>query len=150
MAARKQMVVQALAEAIKREAGNPIFWTQALRLLYDELDRKSIVYDFDPATLLLEGIAHYVAAGASAPVGLPAIGQSLYVVDEQSGDGGVEWITGSANPVIRDELARGVYFDQSLSVPKDNADPYAPDLIAHYWPSVRRLVRQRLTSPSPQ
>ena len=43
------------------------------------------------------------------------------------------------------ELKQGVYdADKYLSVPTGKADPYAPDLIANYWTSVRQLVRSRL------
>ena len=44
-------------------------------------------------------------------------------------------------------VENGVYVDQSFSIPKDGADPYAPDLVAHYWTSVRELVKQRLAMP---
>jgi len=72
------------------------------------------------------------------------MGQSVYVVDYLSGDGGVEWVTGSLNPIMQNDLAHGVYTEKSFSVPKGSADPYASDLVGHYWTSVRDLVRQRL------
>ena len=44
------------------------------------------------------------------------------------------------------DLANGVYaMDNSFSVPKSEADPYATDLVAQYWGSVRALIRERLS-----
>ncbi|MEP7200871.1 MAG: LCP family protein, partial [Chloroflexota bacterium] len=137
---RKQIIVKAMAEAAKREAVNPLFWTKAFGFLRGELDRRAIVYDFDPSELLAQSLQQTMARGTQVALTLPTIGASVYVVDEQSGDGGVEWITGSANPIIQQELANGVYADYSMSVPKGDADPYALDLVANYWPAVRALV----------
>lgn len=145
LAVRKQIVIKAMLERVRKESANPIFWTKALTFLHDELERKTIVYDFDPTTLLLRSIQRYVANLANGTITLPSMGTSLYVVDQRSGDGGVEWVTGSQNPIMQRDVENGVYArDLAFSVPKGSADPYASDLIAQYWTAVRELVRRKL------
>jgi hypothetical protein len=146
LAVRKQLVVQALAEATRRGAANPVFWTKALAFVQRALVRKMLAYDFDPLEMVRTSIQPSVARGLVGRITLPSFGGSTYVVDERSGDGGVEWVTGSVNAIIRQELANGLYVDRSFSVPKNGADPYAADLVAGYWPSVRELVRLRLST----
>ncbi len=142
---RKQIVIQSMLKAARRNADSPAFWTSALAFAQRESERGSIGYDFDAPALVLDGLQRLVLAGAGATA-LPAMGQSIYIVDERSGDGGVEWVTGSQNPIMQRDLADGVYAGgNSFSVPKGDADPYAPDLVNHYWGSVRELIKQRLT-----
>jgi cell envelope-related transcriptional attenuator-like protein len=141
---RKQIVVKALLDATKHNAANPVFWASAARFVRSQIDRKQVVFDFDPSDLILRSIGSAVSSSFKGDLRLPTMGQSVYVVDDRSGDGGVEWVTGSTNPIVSDDLRNGVYHDVSFSIPKDGANPYAPDLVAHYWPSVRALVKQRL------
>ncbi len=150
---RKQIVVKALVQATQREVLNPLFWTRVLRFMHNEVARHSIGYDFDVPALVFAAAQKFAALGTFLPISeqargnmiLPRMGQSLYVVDYLSGDGGVEWVTGSLNPLMQHDVASGVYAaDQSFSVPKGDADPYADDLVANYWTSVRELVKQRL------
>ena len=144
LAVRKQIVVQALAAAIRTEAANPIFWTKALGFMRLAVERKTVAYDFDPLEMLRASIQPSVARGLLGRITLPTFGDSTYIVDDRSGDGGVEWVTGSANPIIQRELADGLYVDRSFSVPKNGANPDAADLVTGYWPTVRDLIRERL------
>lgn len=146
LAIRNQLVERAMLDAVKNQSAHPFFWTRALTFLRSRVENQAIAYDFDPIGLLLKSVQPSLVNDLQGDIQLPSLSQGLYIVDERSGDGGVEWVTGSANPIIRQELEDGIYVDRSFSVPKDGADPYAPDLIAHYWPSVRELVKQRLTS----
>ena len=145
LAVRKQIVVQALAAATRSEGGNPLFWSKALGFMRLAVERKTVAYDFDPMELLRASIQPSVARGLLGEITLPTFGDSTYIVDDHSGDGGVEWVTGSANPIIQRELADGLYVDRSLAVPKNGANPDAIDLVSGYWPSVRELIRRRLT-----
>jgi LytR_cpsA_psr family len=145
LAVRKQIIVQALAAVTRREAANPIFWSKALGFMRLAVERKTVAYDFDPLEMLRASIQPSVARGLLGRITLPTFGDSTYIVDDLSGDGGVEWVTGSANPIIQRELADGLYVDRSFSVPKNGANPDAIDLVSGYWPSVRQLIREGLT-----
>jgi hypothetical protein len=145
LAIRKQIVVQALLDAVKKEATNPLFWGKVLAFLNGTLERKEIEYDFDAPALLFKSIGSYISQAGRGQAPRVSLGRSLYVVDAGLGDGGVEWVMGSANPLMVSDLKNGVYdADKYLSVPLGKADPYAPDLVANYWPSVRQLIRQKL------
>lgn len=144
LAVRKQIVVQAALESVKQEAPNPLFWVKALGFLKSTLERKEVEYDFDAGTLVFNTMAQYAtSAHQGEPLRL-SLGRSIYVVDRGIGDGGVQWVMGSPNPIMQRDLRNGVYVDKAMSVPLGNADPYAADLATKYWPSVRQLVRQRL------
>ncbi len=143
---RKQIIIKAMLDATKKESLNPLFWTKALGFLRSEIDRKGVVFDFDATTLIMQSIQNLVfRAAQGAALTLPSVGQSVYVVDRRSGDGGVEWVTGSTNPIMQRDLEDGVYADKSMSVPMGSADPYADDLVADYWTSVRALIKDRLS-----
>ena len=144
---RKQIVVKAILDAIKQNSANPVFWAIAARFLRSQIDRRQVAFDFDPSDLILRSLGTAISNGFRGDMRLPTLGQSVYVVDDRSGDGGVEWVTGSTSPIARDDLQNGVYNDVSFSIPKDGANPYATDLVAHYWPSVRALIKQRLDAP---
>ena len=145
LAVRKQVVVQALSAAARRETANPLFWTKAIGFLQGAVERKTVAYDFDPLAMLRAGIQPSVARGLLGQISLPTFEGSTYIVDERSGDGGVEWVTASANPIFQHELEAGFYIDRSFAVPLAGADPSAPNLATGYWPSVRQLVRERLS-----
>jgi hypothetical protein len=115
-----------------------------LSFLRRTLDKKDVEYDFDPASLLFKTIGQYVASGARGQKMPLTVTRSVYVVDWKVGDGGVQWVTGSINPIMQRDLKNGVYVDVSMSVPIGKADPYAPNLATSYWTSVRQFVRQRL------
>ena len=145
LAVRKQIVIQSVLNVVKAETANPIFWARMLSFLRSTLDRKDVEYDFDATSLLFGTIGQYVANGARGQKIPLTVTRSIYVVDWKVGDGGVQWVTGSINPIMQRELKNGVYVDISMSVPTGKADPYAPNLAGGYWPSVRQLIRQRLT-----
>ena len=146
LAVRKQIIVQGVLNDVKAESANPFFWAKMLQFLRSTLDRKDVEYDFDAASLLFKTIAHYVASGARGQKIPLSVTRAVYVVDWKVGDGGVQWVTGSINPIMQRDLKNGVYVDISMSVPIGKADPYAPSLPTGYWPSVRQLIRQRLAS----
>jgi len=141
---RKQIVIKAMLKAARQESFNPAFWAKLLAFMSREFGRKSVVYDFDAGKLLFGVIQKMIPLPGHGEIVWPSMGQSVYVVDYISGDGGVEWVTGSLNPIMQNDLAKGVYTEKSFSVPKGSADPYSPDLVGHYWTSVRALIRQRL------
>ena len=142
LAIRKQIIVQALLDTVKQQAASPLFWAKMIAFLKSTLERKEVEYDFDAATLLFNTMGSYISYAAKGQALRLSLGRSLYVVDAGLGDGGVEWVRGSANPIMINELKQGIYAaDKYLSVPTGLADPYAPDLPASYWTSVRQLVR---------
>jgi hypothetical protein len=145
LAVRKQIIIQAVLDTVKKETTNPVFWARMLAFLRSTLDRKDVEYDFDATTLLFKTISQYVAAGARGEKFPITVARNVYVVDYKIGDGGVQWVTGSLNPIMVRDLKNGVYPDIAMSVPLGKADPSAPDLPTNYWSSVRQLVRQRLT-----
>ena len=141
---RKQIVISAVMKSARQESFNPAFWARLLAFMSREFERRSVVYDFDAGTLLFGVIQKMIPLPGRGEMLWPAMGQSVYVVDYLSGDGGVEWVTGSLNPIMQNDLANGVYTVKSFSVPKGQADPYSADLVGNYWTSVRELIRQRL------
>jgi len=145
LAVRKQIIIQSVLDAVKKETTNPIFWAKMVSFLRRTLDKKDVEYDFDAASLLFKTISQYVANGARGQKMPLTVTRSVYVVDWKVGDGGVQWVTGSINPIMQRDLKNGVYVDVAMSVPIGKADPYAPNLATSYWTSVRQLVRQRLT-----
>ncbi|MBI5878926.1 MAG: LCP family protein [Chloroflexi bacterium] len=144
-AVRKQIVVTAVLDNIKRETTNPVFWARLANFLRRTLDNKEVEYDFDAASLLFQTINQYVARGAQGEKIPLTITRSLFVVDQAIGDGGVQWVGTSANPIMVRDIKNGVYPELSISVPTGKADPYAPDLAANYWTSVRQLVKKRIS-----
>jgi hypothetical protein len=145
LAIRKQIVVQAMLNATKKEATNPIFWGKVYAFLKGTVQQKEVEYDFDAPALLFKSIGSYVSQAARGQALRLSLDKSLYIVDAGLGDGGVEWVMGSANPLMVSDLKKGLYdADKYLSVPLANADPYAVDLVRSYWPSVRQLIRQKL------
>lgn len=149
---RKHLVFEAIFAGLKNNAGNPLFWPRALTFLNDELNNGTIACDFDPKTLLINniggiasGIGNFIIKGGLDPAKVPQINRTLYVVDISSGDGGVRWVNSdvNVNPVTKKDWEAGVYQDKAMEIPSD-ANPYAEDLVSHYWPSVRSLVRRFL------
>jgi len=146
--ARKHLVFKAMAEAVREQGHNPGFFIKALRLLSESRNEGLIDYDFDLTALLVnvETLAEVAGTmlGDDQETSLPHIGKTVYIVDSAHGDGGVQWVTANQSPIIKDELARGLYPDRAVEVPLD-ANPYG-DLVTEYWPSVRALVRRTLLS----
>jgi hypothetical protein len=57
----------------------------------------------------------------------------------------VQWVVANAhdNSITARDIAEHRYNDLGMEVPY-TGDPYAPDLVAGYWTSVRKLVAARL------
>ncbi len=109
----------------------------------------TITYDFDSTSLLVnniqavaDGLKTFMLGGGAA-ASEPEVGQTVYIVDYRHGDGGVQWVRGNNDPLIREEFERGVYIDPAMEVAV-GGNPYAEDLVGEYWPAVRSLVRSRL------
>ncbi len=141
---RKGIIFKSLREGLSEQAKNPLFAVNMLAWLHNELDRKGIEYDFDLSALLIDTVKELATRAPGGRMTLPTLDQNLYLVDSVSGDGGFEWVTGSLNPTIKDELQRGVYVDKAMVVPRWSANPYAENLPSGYWASVRAVVKQNL------
>ena len=139
---RKPIVFQALKNGVERNLKNPLFPIKMLALMQKQLELKAIAYDFDARGLVVDTLKQLAGGGPLRSVTIPSIDQNLYLVDDQIGDGGFSWVMGTQNPIIRDELARGVYKDTAMVVA--NGDPNAPDLAHGYWNSVRTIVKSKL------
>lgn len=144
---RKGLLIDALINKLQEKATDPSFLLRLHSFLQSE-DR--VKFDFNTATLLTENIGGLIKKMPSALLDklkgrslFPQREKTLYVVDTQSGDGGVQWVTSTVNPVHKKDLEKGTYPDKSFEVPGDG-DPYAHDLVKDYWGSVRKLVKERL------
>jgi len=152
---RKHLVLQALLHSIEGNYRNPLWLLKVAALLRSEARAGRLTADFAMDSLVLQSLATMAntirVQGLSSSTGhslLPRVDRTLYVVYIDNGDGGVRWVGVDAlfNPVTKAELAQGVYGEESVAVPYF-ADAHQPDLITHYWPSVRNLVRRTLLPP---
>lgn len=139
---RKQVILRSLSQGVESNIRNPLFTLKLLSFLRNQLERKSIQYDFDISALLLNGLRQLAANPPSGKLTMPSLEQNIYLVDERFGDGGFTWVMGTQNPIIKDELRRGIYKDTAMVVTSGN--PYAENLATGYWGSVRAIVRSRL------
>lgn len=151
---RKALVLDALTQAIDKNYTDRVFWLRITTFVAGQMVNGAIAYDFDPVSLIVNHIAPTTAnlrktMGKSSGEGinLPKIRKSKYVVDPAHGDGGVQWVNANAamNPITLKDIQEGVYPSLDIEVPI-TANPYG-DLATDYWSSVRRLVREALTSP---
>ncbi|MBI5879680.1 MAG: LCP family protein [Chloroflexi bacterium] len=138
---RKQIVLQGLKDAVQKNLANPVFSVKMIGFLQGQLERKTVAYDFDAPKLLFASIKHMATNATFRPILLPALDQNIYLVDENIGDGGFAWVLSTQNPLIRDEVKRGIYKDVNMVV--TNGDPYAADLAKGYWGSTRYVIRTR-------
>jgi hypothetical protein len=139
---RKPIVFQALKESVERNLTNPLFSLRMLALFQQQLEHKTVAYDFDARSLVIGTLSHLAGGALSQRFTIPSIDQNVYLVDERAGDGGLSWVMGSQNPIIKDELRRGIYKDTAMEVA--GGDPYAIDLAKGYWGSVRTIVKSKL------
>lgn len=147
---RKEIVLKSIMAAFEKEVNNPTFFLRFAMFLHNQSGNKNININFEIPEMLqvtsLKGLSQLRNLGSmEAKFGFK-LGKSLYIVDEGSGDGGVIWVTASPDERPQQELEKGVYTDKNFAVPRGNPDPYAKNLPADYWNSVRALVKSRLTS----
>lgn len=155
--ARKELVLAALLNALTERCTDRAFWVKVSGFVLREGLGGEVAYDFDPLSLLVRNIgqAAFVpqaqAVDRPCNLGGPRIDRSRYIVDPQSGDGGVRWAQSDAtvNPVAQKDIDAGVYGAGGLgvAVPLDG-NPYG-DLVTGYWASVRALVRQTILEEAP-
>jgi len=149
---RKVIVFRALLDGINQKCHDRDFWLRISGFVVGESSSKAIRYDFDPLALLVSHLPDVIssaarfAGGEGCNLGASRIGKSIYVVDPNSGDGGVQWLSMEVltNPVAKRDMESGVYpqAGAALELPL-NGNPYG-DLVTAYWQSVRLLVKQRL------
>lgn len=145
---RKEIVLKSIMAAFESQVKNPAFFLKLAMFLHNQSGNKNINIDFEMPEMLqvtsLKGLTQLRNLGSmEAKFGFK-LDKSLYIVDGASGDGGVIWVTASPDENPQDELNRGVYTDKNFAVPRGNPDPYAKNLPANYWKSVRDLVRKKL------
>ncbi len=143
--ARKHRVLSALMDAL-HPAGDPTQVARTALFLNNALSAGTIAFDFDAHAMIGDSIGGLLG-GNDEHAPLPHVANTVYVVDPDSGDGGVEWVNANqaTNPATRRDLAEHKYGDLAMEVPF-HGDPDAPDLVNHYWTDVRDLVRYRLST----
>ncbi len=151
---RKLIVFRGLLDGVNARCHDAQFWLRASQFVVEKSGSGAIHYDFDPLALLVRSLGNVVtgigqfAGGQGCDVGGSRIGRTLYVVNPNSGDGGVRWVAEEAlqNPITQRDLASGLYPDGGggFELPV-NGNPYG-DLVSGYWGSVRSLVKQRLAA----
>jgi len=146
--ARKHLVFRSLMDAMSEHSGDVAFLGRAALFFSGQVARDSIAYDFDLRGLLTDNLRTLMADFARPEASIkevPGVFRTLYVVDPASGDGGVQWVQANArdNPITRQDIAFHRYGELAIEVPY-HGDPYATDLVANYWPDVRKLIAARL------
>jgi hypothetical protein len=153
--ARKHLVLKSMMDALAEKSDDMLFWWRALQFLNKQTANQSVACDFDVKSFLVNnvneivGTAHLaLATGKSPASAMPEIDHTIYIVDPGSGDGGVQWVRSNAriNPVTRKDVESGKYTDVAMEVPF-NGDPYADDLVTHYWADTRATIAARLREP---
>jgi hypothetical protein len=145
---RKQYIFKGIGESFKSQVFNPLFSVNVASLIYRELERKNIEYDFDIFALLINGLRK-VATNPSVKLTVPTVSRNIYLVDATSGDGGFVWLPASNSPIIQQELKQGLYQDKAMEIPWGRVDPNATNLAANYWFSVRGVLKRKLLPPTP-
>jgi hypothetical protein len=155
--ARKHLIVKSMMDTFANRSDDMLFWWRALQFLNKETGSRSVAYDFDVKSLLINnvneilGTVHMaLATGESTASAMPEIDRTVYIVDPGSGDGGVQWVLENAhvNPVTRKDVELGTYTDIATEVPY-NGNPHADDLVTRYWADLRAVVAARLRDPLP-
>jgi hypothetical protein len=146
--ARKHLVFGALMDSLEHNIGDVGFLGRAAFFFGGEVATDAISYDFDLKDLLVENLWRMITdrGGDSSSTAVPHVARTIYVVDPASGDGGVQWVKANArtNPVTQRDLDANFYPETAMEVPY-HGDPYAEDLVAHYWRDVRQVIANRLT-----
>jgi hypothetical protein len=146
--ARKHLVFRSLMDSMREHSGDVGFLGRAALFFSSQVATDSIAYDFDLRSLLVDNLRSMMADAARPTArddSVPSVARTLYVVDPASGDGGVQWVMANAhdNPITQLDIAEKKYSELAMEVPYAG-DPYAEDLVAHYWPDVRKLIATRL------
>ena len=146
--ARKHQVFRSIMNVVSQHAGDVAFLGRAALFFSGEVAHDSIAYDFDLRSLIVDNLRGMMADFGRSDArdgSMPSVQRTVYVVDPASGDGGVQWVQANArdNPVTRRDIAEHRYGELAMEVPY-HGDPYAPDLVAQYWPDVRKLIAARL------
>ena len=146
--ARKHLVFRSIMETLRQHSSDVTFLGRAALFFSGQVAQESIAYDFDLRTLMVDNLRGMMADLVRADPrdgGMPGVQRTLYVVDPASGDGGVQWVqaNGNDNPVTQRDINEHRYGELAIEVPY-HGDPYAADLVAHYWPDVRTLIAARL------
>lgn len=148
--ARKHLVFRSLMDALQSHTGDVAFLGKAALFFSGQVAAESIAYDFDLRSLVVDnmrGLMMDFARPESSDKEVPGVNRTIYVVDPASGDGGVQWVTANAhdNSVTAQDIAAHVYNELAMEVPY-HGNPYADDLVGHYWADVRQVVSRRLSS----
>ncbi|MBV9545666.1 MAG: LCP family protein [Chloroflexi bacterium] len=148
--ARKHLVFRSIMDSLGEHSTDVAFMSRAALFFTSQVANESIAYDFDLKPLLVDNLRSMMMdIGRSAPTdtSMPGIARTMYIVDPASGDGGVQWVKANArdNPVTARDINENKYGELAMEVPY-HGDPYAPDLVTGYWPDVRKVVLQHLTS----
>lgn len=146
--ARKHLVFRSIMESLKQHSADVAFLGRAALFFSGQVAQESIAYDFDLRSLMVDNLRGMMAdLGRADPrdEAMPGVQRTLYVVDPASGDGGVQWVQANANdnPITQRDISEHRYGELAIEVPY-HGDPYAPDLVANYWPDVRKLIASRL------
>jgi hypothetical protein len=146
--ARKHLVFRSLMDSLAEHSNDVAFLGRAAVFFSGQVARESITYDFDLRKLIVDNL-RTLMTDFSRPEArdkeVPGVFRTLYVVDPASGDGGVQWVKANAhdNSITQRDIAEGRYGELAMEVPY-HGDPYAEDLVAQYWPDVRKLIATRL------
>jgi hypothetical protein len=150
---RKYIIFESLLESMKAKSTDPRFWLNMGRFANGEISSGAIAYDFDQNAIvkdqigpLVVDLGMYVAKDKpqSGGLGISSIDETLYIVDQAQGDGGVRWVNPNVDdPYMRADIAAKVYPGFDMEVPY-YGNPYAEDLANEYWGSVRNLVKTSL------
>jgi cell envelope-related transcriptional attenuator-like protein len=153
---RKALVVEALLQAWKEKSVDSGFWANLVWFILAEQARlgdRRIDYDFDPMALAVGNIQtllpHLGEINRVGEIGFPEIRRKIYIQDPANGDGGVGWVARLAflDSRVRRDVELGVYPPSGVGFAAPiGGNPYGEDLVLSYWPSVRDLVKQTLTT----
>lgn len=155
---RKAIVMDALMNKVLSAQDDPRVLLKLAAFLKNKIGDDSIKSDIDMTTVLNTIWSYLSNKLTSIPYPAPTpdaskkdqatkskIRERIYIVDHAAGDGGVQWITVAESPIIKNDLANGVYEDKALATPLGtNVNPYSKDLVGDYWGSARALVKERL------
>ena len=111
---RKHAFFESLKKAFESSDHGPHFWWKVFLLLHEKIGNGELTYDFDLRSLLFNNIGHISRLDgpiidSGSALNVPRIGVKLYISDPGNGDGGVQWITASQNPIFKNELNAGFY-----------------------------------------